>query len=201
MPPTTESIRALQRSQTDYFHFWRLGQADRYNRVARREAIGKIVFPAKGNWPGFERTKDKPVHAPAPIDEIWQDHGPRRTEHRAAEVAQQMATRMEVVGFRLVKILGWGGLGVATLFEKTDEAGVKTKLVCKLDLSKDDPYIADEIVMHLVSFPFVNGQGVRKATNSVLPYIEDSGREALDTTRGAAGEAPTISALTEEETE
>jgi hypothetical protein len=59
---------------------------------------------------------------------------------------------MENSGFQCVKVLGWGDLGVASLFEKTDPTGRRMKVVCKLDLHRNYPCVASEIEMHLVSF-------------------------------------------------
>jgi hypothetical protein len=41
--PTEEEIRQVQRQITDYFHHWRLGLGNRYDRRARKDAIANPI--------------------------------------------------------------------------------------------------------------------------------------------------------------
>ena len=160
--PSVEEIRAYQRQQTDYFYFWRLGQGRKYDREARRDAIAKIDFPRQGKWPGFERPQPggaEPEHMmkrryrPRPIASVWSEAGPSSTKLAAGEAKQRLVRKMETAGFRFVKLLGWGGLGVAILFETIGkgEKGERMKVVVKMDLYQDTKCIWSEILMHLVS--------------------------------------------------
>jgi hypothetical protein len=53
-------------------------------------------------------------------------------------------------GFKYIKSLGWGGLGLVTLFEFVGENGQREKVVCKASLSKDDDALNHEKNMHMV---------------------------------------------------
>jgi hypothetical protein len=158
MPPyTTDQIRQVQRQQTDYFLYWRLGQAHGYNRNDRKDAIARNEFPRKGKWMSFRKGLGRPLHRARKIIEVWEEAGPQETYLAAQQANAQMAARMEVAGFKFVKILGWGGLGVASLFESVDPRRRRRKVVCKMDLRKDVSCIKGEIQMHLVSKSWEGG--------------------------------------------
>lgn len=44
---------------------------------------------------------------------------------------------LRATGFRFVKMLGYGGMGVTALFETTDEFGLTHKVVAKVSLDPD----------------------------------------------------------------
>ena len=140
---TEEEIRLAQRQLTDYFHHWRHGLGNRYDRRSRKDAIAKIQFPVK--VPVF--------HNPRRITEVWDEAGPASLKNRAIQAMKQLSERTDIAGLRFVKILGWGGLGVAALFETVNDSGRRTRVVCKMDLHKEYPCVAGEIEMHLVSCP------------------------------------------------
>ncbi|KAK4132684.1 kinase-like protein [Trichocladium antarcticum] len=148
-PHTDEVIRKFQRELTDYFSFWRAGQGRKYNRQDRHAAAAKIEFPKKGKWPGFPRGQPPPSRRLHRIQKVWDEKGPSNKYPAARQVNSQMAARMQVAGFRFVKILGWGGLGVASLFEAVDPGRGTKKVVCKMDLRRDVPCVKGEIEMHL----------------------------------------------------
>ena len=83
---------------------------------------------------------------------MWEGAGPENYEKKAKEAALKLAEKIAVADFKLVKVLGWGGLGVASLFETVTDSGKKVKVVCKMDLHGDHPCVAKEIAMHVVSY-------------------------------------------------
>jgi hypothetical protein len=66
--------------------------------------------------------------------------GPARSKEQAESAIDKLAKRIEVSGFRVVKTLGWGGLGVVALVEAWEggeqERGEKIQVVAKVDLHK-----------------------------------------------------------------
>lgn len=58
---------------------------------------------------------------------------------------------MEPAGFKFIKILGWGGLGVCSLYEADDGIGSKIEVVCKRDLETRYNYIHREIKSHVAT--------------------------------------------------
>ncbi|KAK4040783.1 hypothetical protein C8A01DRAFT_35158 [Parachaetomium inaequale] len=146
--PTIDELRAMQLHMTDYFRFWRAGLDQRYNLPTRKEVLAAMQFPVPGRWPGFPRPKEV-RHAPRRIKDMWGGAGPRDYEKTAEEAALGLAERIAVADFKLVKVLGWGGLGVATLFETITAGGRTVKVVCKMDLHGEHPCVAKEIDMHV----------------------------------------------------
>jgi hypothetical protein len=145
-----DELRAMQLHMTDYFRFWRAGLGPRYDLNARKDALATMQFPTPGRWPGFAKPKDI-RRAPRRITDVWQGAGPDEYKKTATYAARKLAEDVAVVDFRLVKVLGWGGLGVATLFETFAPAGRKVKVVCKMDLHGHHPCVAKEMAMHVVS--------------------------------------------------
>jgi hypothetical protein len=164
--PTEEELRRMQRAMTDYFHFWRRGHAHRWDRWERQAHFEKMPFPRKGKWPGFDKSedRDKTFRKPRKIAQIWDAAGPGYTKFRASQVTKTMESRMEVAEFKFVKILGWGGLGVASLWEAVSPMGRKRRVVCKMDLFDHNPCAEDEIQMHLVSYPPLSAAAFFKAS-------------------------------------
>ncbi|KAK3689432.1 hypothetical protein B0T22DRAFT_378420 [Podospora appendiculata] len=143
-----EEIRQLQRELTDYFNLYRDGHGHHWHPGIRRREIAKIDFPNKRKYPGHHRATPT-VHKTYRIREVWGEKGPKETQYNAMKAANRLGARMETAGFRFIKILGWGGLGVACLFEVANPQGQVQKVVCKMDLHRGYNLIAREIENHL----------------------------------------------------
>lgn len=151
--PSVDEVRQYQRELTDYFKFWRRGERHMHHLQLRKDAIANIKFPAKGRWPGFDRKHAPARHRPMRINNAWAEGGPDVLKNNAIAANSRLISRMKVAGFAFKKILGWGGLGVASLFEAIDgtDPTKRALVVCKLDLYNDHPCVVHEIGMHMVS--------------------------------------------------
>ncbi|KAL1840784.1 hypothetical protein VTJ49DRAFT_7739 [Mycothermus thermophilus] len=140
-------IRHKQREITDYFYYWRKGRARDWNTESRADAISRVRIPKPGKWPGFDgrgTTQRKDLH---PVRQ-WKDIGPEETKPVAVQRASDLDRRVEAAGFKVIKLLGWGGLGLACLIEYLEHGQVK-RVVAKADIYTEKPLIKDEIKMHL----------------------------------------------------
>jgi hypothetical protein len=157
----------LQKSLGDQFEEWRTGR-DPVMGSSRLDFMGPLgrPHPRAGRWPGLDAVGHGPkpsgIRRPRlhlPIGPASAACGDRETERNAIKASHKMAKELEVAGFRFVKILGWGGLGVASLYETEDknpETGLRRRVVCKMDLwPKTDPLIGGEIDTHNVCNPFI----------------------------------------------
>lgn len=141
---TDQKFLALQKRQTDYFALWRNGShliLD-YDHHDRRAVLETIVHPKPGPWQGLRRTtqhngvRRRPArHQPA---RRQSNAGPSQTREKADSAVDRLAKRIEVGGFKVVKTLGWGGLGVVALVEAweggVEGRGEKVQVVAKVDL-------------------------------------------------------------------
>jgi len=69
----------------------------------------------------------------------------------AKAAAAALTKQMKPAGFKFIKILGWGGLGVCSLYEVDDGVGNRIKVVCKMDLETRYNYINPEIKSHVAT--------------------------------------------------
>ncbi|KAK4653268.1 hypothetical protein QC762_511883 [Podospora pseudocomata] len=58
---------------------------------------------------------------------------------------------MAVADFRLVKVLGWGGLGVASMYDAVGKDNKMLRVVCKIDIFPHYPCIPREVKAHLMT--------------------------------------------------
>ncbi|KAK0737971.1 hypothetical protein B0T18DRAFT_237284 [Schizothecium vesticola] len=150
----------LQKNLGDQFEEWRTGR-DPTMGSSRLDFMGALgrPHPRAGKWPGLDAGGHGPKpggirrpRLPLPIGPASAACGGRGTEKTAKKASKKMTEELEVAGFRFVKILGWGGLGVASLYETEDKnlkTGLCRRVVCKMDLwPKTDPLVGGEIDTH-----------------------------------------------------
>ncbi|KAK3997936.1 kinase-like domain-containing protein [Cladorrhinum sp. PSN332] len=142
------ALRWVQRSDKDYFDYWRRGFYRQYNERQRRPQIAVLRFPTPGVWGGHKKLFN---HQPFECDKPWDEAGPPDLKYQAQAAAAKLSKQMRPAGFKFIKILGWGGLGVCSLYEVDDGAGEKTRVVCKLDLDSRHNYIHREIKAHVAT--------------------------------------------------
>jgi hypothetical protein len=153
---TEEEILFLQKYMTDFFHLWRIGDrnADPYDARERMAVLNYMQFPKPGKWPGHRKKKYymgiKPV--PARIHKQRSEAGPGVFRRQANLAAATLARKLQAADFRVGKILGWGGLGMACLVEGTKDNGEKFRVVCKVALhTTDQDALATEKRNHIAS--------------------------------------------------
>jgi hypothetical protein len=76
----------------------------RHDHRARKDAIAKIQFPLKGQWPGFERPKKPVFHNLRRITDVWDEAGPAALKNRAIKAMKQLGQRTDIAGLRFA---GW----------------------------------------------------------------------------------------------
>ncbi len=145
-----ERFRSIQREHRDYFKYWRSGNWHFHNVTDRQPVWDKYRIPKPGSWGGLE-SKYEEVKPPKPLGDRVQlqrvsivgeadqntlltGGGRARAENRTREKAKYLRP----YEIRLNKLLGWGGNGLAVLFDIKEpnvaEAGWR-KVVIKLDLN------------------------------------------------------------------
>lgn len=152
MSPDKEYLK-YQKKTTEYFRLWRAGRRDEWNADPKlHEKQSKdIQFPLPGQWKGHTsrylstRTRYRITKASGTL-------GPQQYRAKVKEVAQNLQGKLSLVQLRLEKLLGWGGQGIACLFNGTDSTGEIFKFVCKTSLQKEYEYILErERRSHFVS--------------------------------------------------
>lgn len=136
----------LQQARDRFEHYWN-GQYEWWreeNYAGRRKPHYTRLQVPKSRPPG-----QRPIRPDAPSLRVDGQRRPWRLPSRAdpnnlqqyiAEVRNgkyNIMNFMRPLGFRLLKILGKGGFGMACLFEMTDVNGKKHQIVIKAGLARD----------------------------------------------------------------
>lgn len=149
-PSTREgmaSLEEIQEARDRFDHYW-MGLYDwwrQMNAEGRRRAYWTRIRVPKSRPPGPRRN---PPDAPALLRvdgrrNRWRQStraDPNNLQQYVAQVQNggyQIMSYMRPLGFRLLKILGKGGFGMACLFEMTDVDGGKHKIVVKAGTGRD----------------------------------------------------------------
>ncbi len=141
----------MKAANHDFYEFWRRGDARKWKSHERRVEWEKIKLPLSGQWPGFssviQRTGKRAMYRV------------QKSKQSSKSQARMMAGLKEVervkkwfgAGFKFKKMLGFGGIGMATLFTKVDADGTELDFVAKVDLDPSNNHIKEEIMNHRVS--------------------------------------------------
>lgn len=130
-------FRDVQREQSDYFAYYRMGRASSWSRHKRREAIHNLEFPRRhpSHWPSFGPPPPRPgpstFKEPQPYRKSQEDvkkEGPSSAVQRRAKRLERLLAQE---GIKFEKVLGWGGFGMACLFSMD---GGDRKVVVKIEL-------------------------------------------------------------------
>ncbi|KAK3334297.1 kinase-like domain-containing protein [Neurospora tetraspora] len=139
-------LRDVQREQTDYFAYYRMGRASSWSRNKRRDAIHNLEFPRRRptHWPGFGPPPPRPgrntFREPEPYSKSQEDakkEGPSPGVQRRARRLERLLAQEDM---RFEKVLGWGGFGMACLFTMPGGGGQGggEKVVVKIELEGRD---------------------------------------------------------------
>ncbi|KAH8893267.1 kinase-like protein [Thozetella sp. PMI_491] len=150
-------FRELQRRQRSYFKYWRTGNSLRWNERALKPTWRRYRIPRPGKWEGIESKKDlaPPVGPPAArlsLHEVTPARGEPAQDHRGViePRARAVAGVLDAYEIRLNRVLGWGGLGLAALFDIREDGEDPLewkKVVIKCDLVAPAPgedYLVEE---------------------------------------------------------
>jgi hypothetical protein len=151
MAPPEKDFLTLQKELTGYFQLWRDGKRSEWdNDSTHRKEAKNMQFPRPGKWKGHSQDRiSKSVRHR--ITRPSNLKGPTGKSAMATKAAEQLEEALKVANLRFEKILGWGGLGIACLFEGTNSGGDTFKIVCKANLRKEYSYIlARERRAHVV---------------------------------------------------
>ncbi|KAK4642082.1 LOW QUALITY PROTEIN: hypothetical protein QC761_511883 [Podospora bellae-mahoneyi] len=141
-----KAFRYMQRQRQDYFDQFRRGL--NYGHPGN-EALMKLQVPKPGKWKGYQNKHAR--HFIYKIQEVWDEAGPGQTRQAALEANDRLAATMAVADFRLVKVLGWGGLGVASMYDAVGKDNKTLRVVCKIDIFPHYPCIPREVKAHLMT--------------------------------------------------
>lgn len=155
---TEEDFVNFQKYNTEYFRFWREGRHYEWENDpdGQREEAKKIQFPRPGAWGGHKqhrvsRSRRHRITKPTNLK------GPAEHKAAALNVSRVLEGKLKAADLRFLKILGWGGLGIACLYEVTGANGEKYNIVCKANLRKEYNYVLErERQSHIVSPPSPN---------------------------------------------
>ncbi|CAP62227.1 uncharacterized protein PODANS_5_11883 [Podospora anserina S mat+] len=141
-----KAFRYMQRQRQDYFDQFRRGL--NYGQPGN-EALMRMQVPKPGKWKGYQNKHAR--HFVYKIQEVWDEAGPGQTRQAALEANDRLAATMAVADFRLVKVLGWGGLGVASMYDAVGKDNKMLRVVCKIDIFPHYPCIPREVKAHLMT--------------------------------------------------
>lgn len=136
---------------SDFARFYREGMVHQWSDEKRYPAYTKIQLPKPGKWPGVDRTlwsvnRHPRGHELSPtVVRRGSIGGPSDLKASAINATKETTPKLEPYGLKFKKMLGWGGLGVASLFELQDMNGnARRKVVVKSDLHVDQPHVQEE---------------------------------------------------------
>ncbi|KAK4664558.1 uncharacterized protein QC763_0087230 [Podospora pseudopauciseta] len=130
------AFRYMQRQRQDYFDQFRRG----------------LNYGHPGNEALMRLQRNKHArHFVYKIQEVWDEAGPGQTRQAALEANDRQAATMAVADFRLVKILGWGGLGVASMYDAVGKDNKMLQVVCKIDIFPHYTCSPREVKAHLMT--------------------------------------------------
>ncbi len=158
-------FRALQREFRDYFAYYRRGKVRRWSENRREPIFSRYRVPRPGRWLGIAHDRKGDL---APPDADLLDQGLLREYGHQAEVVDEAADIDDVKiqqraaefakllkPHKIVfnKVLGWGGQGLALLFDILDLKNENewTRVVVKCALKRDyDSFTGEEAKWHKV---------------------------------------------------
>lgn len=140
-PRTPSQVARVRYRQNEYFRLWRAGRKDEWGDRRRTIAARDLPPRLPGRWgggvsadsAGVERRRD------AGRDRIryWPSGSGSGLPTHVQGPADAVTARLR--GARLLKILGFGGQGIAALMEVTDKSGRSVRrAVMKMVLQDDD---------------------------------------------------------------
>ena len=159
-------FRERQRELRDYFAYFRRGKEKRWDEERREPVFSRYRVPRPGRWLGIAHDRRGDLAPPDPdlldqgllrvyghqaevVDEA-DDIDDLRIQRRAAEFAKLLKPHKIVFN----KVLGWGGQGLALLFdildlknEKNEDQWTRVVVKCALKIDHDD-FIVDESKWH-----------------------------------------------------
>ncbi|GAB1312540.1 hypothetical protein MFIFM68171_02750 [Madurella fahalii] len=149
--PPSQQVERKQRT-IDYFDFYIRG-AWRDWTEERRSEWQQITLPRyKGGvktWPGITKEEfglgPQSERAPSGIEfHKYPANFVPDNRAQAYNAARELAERLGPHQLRFVKMLGWGGQGMAALFERLGESDAKAYCVAKCRLDGDEEELKEE---------------------------------------------------------
>ncbi len=179
---TTKELRKVQRRTRDYFAYVRRGKVHRWRKQIRKPIYHRYRVPRPGHWRGVqdEVGLEPPQYnimeqgGLEPVVPLAQREDPAGSRNGpiVAERSRHMAEILQPLELHFNRILGWGGNGLALLFDLKGlrKANTWSRVVikCALD-ADDDKYTAEEAMWHKVGNERAAAQVVFEEGNPLFP--------------------------------
>jgi hypothetical protein len=143
-------FQAEMQLYTDYFKLYREGRVAEWSVEKRRPIYEQLKLPRSGKWPGLNeggRANANPRTIDLRVMTARHDAegGFKGTQANAHAAVARMTPEVQPYGLTFKKLLGWGGLGVASLFELKDRNGnARRQVVVKSDLNTNQSLVGEE---------------------------------------------------------
>ena len=147
-----EDFEILRQQTTDFARLYREGRSVEWQPARRRRAWQKLQLPRQGVWTD-EHRRGRFVNAhPDQFGDLhpyrlrgMSGSGPLHDRAREESAIGEFISDLDVYGLKFKKILGWGGLGAAALFDLRDRNGnLLREVVVKCDLQPDTALVVFE---------------------------------------------------------
>ncbi|KKY37886.1 putative serine threonine protein kinase [Diaporthe ampelina] len=139
-PRTSSQVARVRYRQNEYFKLWRSGRKNEWQGPQWNIALQDLPPRRSGRWDGRVSMQSAGV-------ERRRDAGRNSIRYYPSGSGSALPTNVQAParGASLVKILGYGGQGIAALLEVTDKSGASVrKAVMKMSL-QDDDWVDDDL--------------------------------------------------------
>lgn len=146
-----------QRKIADYYDFWWQNKYSKWDPDERKAIYRNAQFPRprpkrqrvpRTTRVGKQKMAGRPLRAPLMLNYL---RGNADREDDAQQRVDETMTDLKDTRVELVKILGWGGNGVAALFDVRDVDDGRERVVAKMAFSDLEDILDGERVHHRVS--------------------------------------------------
>lgn len=144
-PRTPSQIARVRYRENEYFKLWRQGRRDEWEGPQWNLPVGDLPVRRAGRWGGQAATESPSVERrrEAERDPIRYYPSAGASPHMGIATPARAAVR-RLSGASLVKILGFGGFGIAALLDVTSKQGVVNRVVMKTVIG-DDGWSSDDL--------------------------------------------------------
>ncbi|KAI7773945.1 hypothetical protein LA080_009635 [Diaporthe eres] len=144
-PRTPSQVARVRYRENEYFKLWRSGRKDEWQGPQWRIALEDLPPRRPGAWDGQISRPSAGVEGRRQAAKNSIRYYPSGSGSAAPSFIREPTTKMlsTIRGASLLKILGYGGQGVAALLEVTNRQGASKKAVMKMCTEDDEWAIED----------------------------------------------------------
>lgn len=146
-PRTASQVERVRYRENEYFKVWRSGRKDEWKPPQWTVDVEDLPPRRPGAWDGRMSIQSAGVQRRRDSGRNSIRYYPSGSGSAPPSYVQSPTDKMlsTIQGARLVKILGYGGQGVAALLEVTNRQGSITKAVMKMCTDDEDDWAVEDL--------------------------------------------------------